>query len=190
MTEQPQAPYGQMTAGQAAAVAASQLADQAAASAAASTDAGPSVEQMQADQRQVLLPMEQRINEMMAAFQTSQDQQAKQIAELQAALAAARQAAGPPAVEQYANGVAALIKAHANANPDLPGEHFSDALGAAEQLKAEATAAVASRDTTQVESLARLIETWARKFRAKHLDMSALLADLELLGEASARLKS
>ena len=125
---------------------------------------------------------------MMRAFQDSQDAQARQIADLQSQLAAARQAAGPPAVEQYANGVHALIKAHADANPDVPRDAFADALGAAAQLREEATAAVTSRDTAKVESLANRIEGWARTFSGKHLDFSALRADLALLAEACARL--
>lgn len=182
MTEPP------VTPGDAARMAAQQLQDQAGQAAGAGTDAGPSLEQMQAQNREVLLPMEERINEMMAAFQQSQDAQARQIADLQSALAAARQAAGQPAVEQYANGVHALIKAHADANPDVPRDAFADALGAAEQLKQEATAAVTSRDTAKVGSLAQRIDTWARDFSGKHLDFSALRADLALLGEACARL--
>ena len=163
-----------------------QLAGQAAAAPAA--DAGASLEQMQADQRSVLLPMETKINEMMAAFQAQQDSQASQIKELQSALAAAKASAGPPAVELYAGGVAVLLKAYSDANPDLGPAAFAAPLAAAAQLKDAATAAVTSRDASKITELAGTIEGWVARFKGKHLDFSALLADLELLGEAAARL--
>lgn len=175
-----------VTPGEAAQAAAEQLAGQAAA--APAPDAGASLEQMQQANREVLLPMEQRINDLMAAFQSSQDKQAAQIAELQAQLAAARQQAGPPAVEQYANGAATLIKAHLDANPDVPREAFAPAVEAVKALQAAATDAVASRDPAAVQQLAARLEQWASRGVGKHLDFSALRADLELLGEAASRL--
>jgi hypothetical protein len=161
-----------------------QLAQQAAATAAAPLDAGPTLEQIQQAQREAILPYEN-------ALQQAMDQMAalaSQVKDLQAGVQAAQQAAGPPAVEQYANGVAALVKAHADANPDLGPGAFAGALKAAGELKAAATEAVNSRDVGKVKELAAEVETWARNFRGKHLDMSALLADLELLGGAAAKL--
>lgn len=179
-------PFEQVTAEQAQQAAADQLAGQAAA--APAPDAGPSLEQMQQTNREVLLPMEQRINDMMASFQASQDSQARQIADLQAQLAAARNQAGPPAVEQYANGVAALIKAHADANPDVPREAFTPGVQAAADLQAAATDSVASRDPAKVRELAAQVAAWAARGVGKHLDLSSLHADLALLGEAADRL--
>jgi hypothetical protein len=167
-------------------VAAEQLAGQAAA--APAPDAGPSIEQMQQENREVLLPMEQQITEMMAQFQASQDRQAQQIADLQTALSAARQQAGPPAVEQYANGVASLLKAHAAANPDLPAGTFDDVRAVAGKLQDAATDAVTSRDPSEIQALAAQVTGWVDRYRGKHIDLSSLRADLELLGEAAARL--
>jgi hypothetical protein len=167
-------------------VAAEQIAGQAAA--APAPDAGPSIQQMQQENRDVLLPMETRINEMMEAFQASQSTQAAQIADLQKQLAAARDQAGPPAVEQYANGVAALLKAHAAANPDVPAGTFDDVRAVAGQLQQAATDAVASRDPSELSELAARVTAWADKYRGKHIDLSSVRADLELLGEAAARL--
>lgn len=170
----------------AAAVAAEQLAQQAAAVPA--PDAGPSLEQMQSEQRTVLLPMEQQIQSMMTEFADQQTQMAAQIKALQAQLADAKASAGPPAVEQYAQGVAALVKAHADANPDVGRDVFAPALAAADKLKTAATAAVTSRDTAELEQLAGQVSHWVKTFRGKHIDFSGLLADLELLGEAAIRL--
>ena len=161
-----------------------QLAQQAAQTAAVPLDAGPTLEQIQQAQREAVLPYER-------ALQQAIDQMASlasQVKDLQAGVAAAQQAAGPPAVEQYANGVAALVKAHADANPDLGPGHFAGALKAATELKAAATEAVNTRDVSKMSDLAAEVETWARNFRGKHLDMSSLLADLELLGGAAAKL--
>ena len=179
-------PEAPVTVAEAQQAAGQQLAQQAAA--APGTDAGPSLEAMQAAQREVLLPMETRVNELMAAFQASQDAQARQIAELQAQLAAARQDAGAPAVEQYANGVQTLIKAHADANPDVDRARFAPALELAGALQSAAADAVASRDPARLQELAARVEQWANRGVGKHLDLSGLRADLELLGEAAARL--
>lgn len=167
-------------------VAAAQLAAQA--QAAPPVDAGASLEQMQATAREVLLPMEQRINDLMASFAASQEQQAKVVADLQSQLASAKASAGPPAVELYAGGVAALLKAHADANPDLGPAVFAEPLAVAAQLKDAATEAVTSRNPEKVGELAGVIEGWVARFRGKHLDFSSLLADLELLSEAAGRL--
>ena len=168
------------------AAAADQL--QAAAAAQPAPDAGQSIEQMQQTNREVLLPMETRINDLMATFQASQDSQAAQIADLQRQLAAARDQAGPPAVEQYAKGVATLLQAHAAANPDLPPGTFTPALEAASKLQAAATDAVASRDPADLEKLSGQVQAFVNKGVGKHIDWSAVRADLELLGEAAARL--
>lgn len=180
MTEQP------VTQAEAQQAAAEQLQAQAAAQPAA--DAGPSVEAMQAQQREVLLPMETRINELIAGFQSAQNQQAAQIAALQEQLAAARQDAGAPAVEAAANGVATILKAHADAHPDIDRAKFAPALELAGQLQSAATEAVTSRDTTALSDLAAKVKAWADKGVGKHIDWSSLRSDLEALGEAAARL--
>jgi hypothetical protein len=167
-------------------IAGEQLAGQAAA--APAPDAGPSLEQMQQESREVLLPMEQQVENMMAEFRAAQDKQAAQIADLQNQLSAARQQAGPPAVEQYANGVAALLKAHQAANPDVPPGTFDDVRAAAAKMQQAATDAVTSRDPSELNGLAAQVTSWADRYRGKHLDLSSLRADLELLGEAAARL--
>jgi hypothetical protein len=149
-----------------------------------STDAGPTLEQIQKAQREAILPYENQLADAMKQMAAMQ----AQMKDLQAGVTAAQQAAGPPQVEQYANGVAALVKAHAAANPDLDPAVFAGPLKTAEALKAAATAMVTSQDPADVTSLAGEIETWVGSFRHKHLDFSGLRADLELLGGAVAKL--
>lgn len=169
---------------QAQAIAGEQLAQQAAEQRAVPVDAGPTLEQIQQAQREAVLPYETQMADMLAQMQAMKDQ----LAQVQAGVTAAKQAAGPPAVEQYANGVAALVKAHADANPDLDPAVFAGALKAAGELKAAATDAVVSQDASKVKELAAEVETWVSKFRGKHLDFSSLRADLELLAEAALKL--
>jgi hypothetical protein len=178
MSEQPITPAeAQQAAGE-------QLAAQAEQAAAVPLDAGPTLEQIQQAQREAVLPYERALQQALDQM----SQLSEQVKDLQAGVAAAQQAAGPPAVEQYANGVAALVKAHADANPDLGPGHFAGALKAAGELKTAATEAVNTRDVSKMSELAAEVETWAKNFRGKHLDMSALLADLELLTGAAAKL--
>ncbi len=165
-------------------VAGQQLAAQAAEAASQPLDAGPTIEQIQQAQREAVLPYETAVQDLIAQNAAMQDQLKAALA----GIASAQQAAGPPAVEQYAGGVAALVKAHAHANPDLDPAYFAGAIKAADELKAAATEAVASRDPAKVTELAAEVHTWVKKFRGKHLDFSSLLADLELLGEAAAKL--
>src|SRR5487761_1815751 len=136
-----------------------------------STDAGATLEQIQAAQRAAILPYEQQLQAAMATMASMQTQ----LTQLQAGVSAAQQAGGPPAVEQYANG-------------DLPAGTFDPVMKTAAALQAAATAAVTSQDPAEVHKLAADIKTWVTAFRAKHLDFSGLLADVELLGGAAARL--
>lgn len=168
------------------AAAAQQLAAQAAA--APTGDAGESIEAMQQAQRQAVLPFEQEIQQMMQEFRDGSNAMAQRIKDLEAQLAGAKAAAGPPAVEQYAGGIEALLKAHAAANPDLPRGTFDDVLALAGKLRTAASDAVASRDVSDVNGLAGQIQTWVSRFRGKHIDFSSLTADLELLAEAAVRL--
>lgn len=148
------------------------------------TDAGPTLEQIQAEQRAALLPFEQQLAAQMETIKSLQAQMADQARQIEAQ----KNIAGPPAVEQYANTAAALVKAHADANPDLGPDVFAGPLATAAALKDAATAAVSSQDPTELSKLASEIEGWARSFRGKHLDLSGLLADLELLAGAAAKL--
>lgn len=177
-------PFAPASVAEAQQAAGDQLAQHAAEAAAAPLDAGPTLEQIQQAQREAVLPYETAVQDLIRQNAAMQDQ-------LKAALegiATAQQAAGPPAVEQYANGVHALIKAHAAANPDLGPEAFAGALKAANELTAAATEAVSSRDVSKVHELAAEIDTWVTKFRGKHLDFSSLRADLELLAGAAVKL--
>jgi len=166
------------------AAAAQQLAAQAASTASQPLDAGPTLEQIQQAQREAILPYETAL----ASAMEQMAQLSAQVRDLREGVSAAQMAAGPPAVEQYANGVAALVKAHADANPDLGPEKFAGAIKAANELKAAASGAVASRDVSKVNELRAEVETWAKNFRGKHLDLSGLFADLELLAGAAAKL--
>lgn len=172
------------TVAEAQAAAGDQLAAQAAETAAAPVDAGPTIEQIQQAQREAVLPYEQGLADAMAQIKALQ----AQLGDIQTGVAAANAAAGPPAIEQYANGVAALVKAHAASSPDLDPAHFAGALKAAGELQKAATEAVTSRDVSKVRELAAEVETWVNSFRAKHLDFSGLRADLELLAGAAAKL--
>lgn len=174
MTEQPGLPPEQ--------VVAQQLAGQA--ELGQSTDAGATLEQIQAAQRAAILPYEEQLTAAMAQMASMQSQ----LRELQAGVSAAQQAAGPPAVEMYANGVAALLKAHAAASPDLPPGTFDGVIKTAGELQGAATQAVASQDPSAVHELAAEVTNWVKGFRGKHLDFSGLLADLELLAGAAAKL--
>ena|SRR5258708_22318692 len=165
-------------------VAGQQLAEQAAEAASQPLDAGPTIEQIQQAQREAVLPYETAVQDLIAQNAAMQEQLKAALA----GIASAQQAAGPPAVELYAGGVAALVQAHANANPDLDPAYFAGAIKASNELKAAATEAVMSRDPAKVDELAAEVHTWVAKFRGKHLDFSSLLADLELLGEATAKL--
>lgn len=148
------------------------------------TDAGATLEQIQAAQRAAILPYETQLADAMAQMASMQSQ----LTALQAGVSAAQQAAGPPAVEMYANGAAALIKAHADANPDLGRDVFDGPLKTAAALTEAATASVTSQDPAEVHRLAAELTAWVKGFRGKHLDFSGLLADLELLGGAAAKL--
>lgn len=148
------------------------------------TDAGPTLEQIQQAQRAAILPYEQTLASAMEQIKQLQSQ----LADVQSNVTLARQAAGPPAVEQYANGVAALVKAHAAANPDLGPEAFAGVIKAAGELQSAATEAVSSRDVTKLNELRAEVETWVSHFRGKHLDFSSLRADLELLAGAAIKL--
>jgi hypothetical protein len=174
MTEQPGVPPEQ--------VVAQQIAGQAELGQAG--DAGATLEQIQAAQRAAILPYEQQLSDAMAQMREMQSQ----LAALQAGVSAAQQAAGPPAVELYANGAAALVRAHAAANPDLPPGTFDGVLKTAASLQDAATRAVTSQDPSEIRQLAGEIRDWVTSFRGKHLDFSGLLADLELLAGAVARL--
>lgn len=180
MSETPDA--GPATVAEAQAAAGDQLAQ--AAAQPIPTDAGPTLEQIQQAQRAAVLPYENQLADAMAQIAAMKDQ----LAAIQQGVSAAQQAAGPPAVEQYANGVAALVKAHAAANPDLGPEAFAGAIKAAGELQSAATEAVSSRDVTKVKELAAEVETWVSHFRGKHIDFSSLRADLELLAGAAVKL--
>lgn len=149
-----------------------------------SIDAGPTLEQIQAEQRAALLPFEQALATQMETIKALQAQMADQARQIEAQ----KNIAGPPAVEQYANTAAALVKAHADANPDLGPDVFAGPLATAAALKQAATAAVTSQDPTELQKLGSEIDRWARTFKGKHLDLSGLLADLELLAGAAAKL--
>lgn len=149
-----------------------------------STDAGPTLEQIQAEQRAALLPFETALAEQMKTIQALQSQMAEQARQLEVQ----KNVAGPPAVEQYANTAAALVKAHADANPDLDPAVFAGPLATAAALKTAATDAVTSQDPSELHKLGGELKDWITSFRGKHLDFSALLADLELLAGAAAKL--
>lgn len=172
---------------QAQAAAAAQLAAQAAA--APAPDAGQTVSQVAADvQRDVLLPMETKISEMMAAFKASQDTQAAQIKALQAQLAAANAAVGEPELTAHADGLAGLLTAHSAVfgHPDV----YKPVLTAAADLQTAAkdTVAGTAGAAGKVTGLAGEVGKWLGKLPARDGDFGSVLASLESIGLAVAKL--
>jgi hypothetical protein len=174
------------------AAAAEQIAAQAAG---VSADAGPNLEQIRADaQREVLLPMEGKIDALMAQLDERSKAQDAQIAALRAQLASAQASVGPPEVVNLGQAVADRLASAAAASPSgLPKAHFAPVLAHAADLAAAASEAVQSGDGAKAVSLAGKIEHWVtvthrRSSGAVVEHFPALLDDLERLAEAAAKL--
>lgn len=181
---QPDPAAGQVPYGQAAQAAAAQLAAQ---SQAVASDAGDQVAQMTDAQRAVLLPMEQKIDDLMAQFKATTDAQAEEIRKLQTQLGAAQSAVGPAAVEQYATSVGSLITAHAAAHDPAP---FRPLAEAASRLVDLGKKALESRDG---QAVVRAVDEFRRlitRSGAYPVDGSwaSVHADLDQLELAAAKL--
>lgn len=184
-------PAPTVTAQQAQQAAAESIAGQA-----ATTAGGDAAEMAEAIRQQVtrdvLLPMEQRIQSMMGDWQRQTDAQAAQIKSLQAQLAGAQAVMGPPAIQKYATAVAERLQTAANAS-GLPGDHWAGILGTARTLVDETAHALESGDVSKLAPLAGKIETFATKTHARlsnvHIEhFPALLGDLAELGLAAEKM--
>lgn len=158
----------------------------------AAGDAGPQLSQM--TDRGPLLPAEQAISELFERLKAQSEQIAAlqgQVVKAQQFAQAARQLAGPPAIVTYANGIAAKLASHRDANPDLPRGHFDDAIAQAQEL-AKHAATAGDGDTSvlgRLEGLASKVGRFVTRTHLrqtnKHLDMSAIVDELEsVLDEA------
>jgi hypothetical protein len=180
-------PEQQLPADEAQAIAAAQIA--AAAGSVPTADAGPTIEQIrQQVARDVLLPMEQQMDSLMAA----QKQQAAQLAALlaqntalSAQLAGAQANLGPPAVVKYSQAVRDRLESARNATG--PVEHFAAPLALADQLQAAAREAVTSGDGAKIHAVITDLEKWITRtrhpVRAEHL--STVQSDLADLADAA-----
>jgi hypothetical protein len=182
---------GPVPAAEAQAVAGAQLA--AAAAQAPSGDAGQTVEQIRADaQREVLLPMENKINDLMAAFEKQSASQDAQIAALRAQLSAAQASVGPPPVVNLAQAVKDRLQTAADTS-GIPREHWRPVLDQAGQLAAAAADAHQSGDGAKLPGLVAGIERWITRHHPRasgvHIEhFPAVLDDLDRLGEAAGHL--
>jgi hypothetical protein len=163
----------------------------------AAGDAGPQLSQM--TDRGPLLPAEQAISELFEQLKAQSEQIAAlqgQVVKAQQFAQAARQLAGPPAVVTYANGIAAKLASHRDANPDLPRGHFDDAIGHAEELAQHAATlgdgdlSVAGRLEGLASKVGRFVTRTHLRRTNKHLDMSAIVDELESVLEEVDKLTS
>jgi hypothetical protein len=202
MSDQPQDPgfpspadYQAATAGQgvpyaaAAAQAAGQVVDPEAIGEGA--DAGPVIERIrQQVTRDVLLPMETKIQAMMDAAQAQQDQLRGQIEALQGQLQATRAQVGPPAATLYATSVAQRVRSVAAANPDLGQAHFAPAVAAADKLAAVSADVTAGKaEVSDLAAAAAPVQQWFTTRRGRFVEgADTVLAELGHLAEETAKL--
>lgn len=199
MTEQPD-PYAQLRPPVPPPAGTPQQAEQAVqqVQASATGDAGESLGQM-SDVRGPLLPAEALMNQIME----QQRQFAEQLAGMQVQLVkaqqqaqAARALAGPPAIATYAKGIAAKLAGHRDANPDIPAGHFDDVIAHATELADHAAAAGDGNlsGLDRLEGLAakvgRFLQHGHQARSGKHLDMSAVLSELNTVLDEADRLQA
>lgn len=141
--------------------------------------------------REVLLPMEQKMDDLIAQFRKTSSGQDAQIRALQAQLAGAQQAAGAPEIVKYADAVRDRLTNAAELS-GMPKEHWAPVLEKAGQLSADARTAVQAQDATPLEKGIAWIERFVTRGhpalsnqRIEHFP--AVLADLEALVQAAER---
>src|SRR6185437_12519623 len=167
----------------------------AAAAAGPSADAGLTVEQIRAQaQREVLLPMEGKIDALMAELNQRSQAQDAQIAALRAQLAAAQASVGPPEVVNLGQAVHDRLQAAAASSPSgLPAAHFKAVISDAAGLAAAASDAAQAGDGSKLPALIGKVEQWITRTHPRTAGVTvehfpALLDDLERLADAAARL--
>ena len=126
------------------------------------TDAGETVEQMQATAvRAAMSDYEQKLKDMMDAAEKQNAQWQQQFAAMSRQLASVQQQAGPPVATLLADSLATRVASIAAANPDLGAQHFSGVLSQAQTLAAEVKDVAAGQgDPHRVEQLAAGIASW------------------------------
>jgi hypothetical protein len=204
MSEQPEGQYPSpeqyVQAAQAAgtavpyAQAAEQAADEVVDPTSQGTDAGPAIDQIREQvTREVLLPMEKQIQQMMDGIKADQDarQQAleAQIAQLTAQLKSAQAEIGPPAFLRYADSAAQRVRSIAAANPNLGQGHFAAVTAAADALAAKARdVAEGNAPAADLEKAAAPVE----RFFARHPSWieggGTLVAELGHLADEAAKI--
>jgi hypothetical protein len=142
--------------------------------------------------RDVLLPMEQKIDDLVAKFSTESAEQGALIRALQAQLAGAQQAAGAPDVVKYADAVRDRLQNAADLS-GMPKEHWAGVLETAGQLSDAARTAVQDQDGSGLGKGIAAVERWVSRThprtsnqRIEHFP--AVLADLDELVSAAERI--
>lgn len=190
----PAAPAAPVPADAAQAEAGAQLAAQAAAT---PTGDAAQVDEATRNQiaREVLLPMEQQITDLMAEVRQQQAANNAEIALLRQQLAAAQAQAGPPEVVTLGQAVADRIASAAASSPaGLPASHFASVKSAAEQLAQASKDAVQAGDGSKLPDMIGAIEKWIVRTHPRTSGgvvvehFPALLDDLDRLAEAAGKL--
>lgn len=155
--------------------------------AAGGTDAGDTIDQIRAQvTRDVLLPMESKIEEMMAAAKSQQDALQKQVAQLQAQLSTTQAQVGPPAYQLYADSLAQRVKSMQASNPQAD---LAPAIQTAAKLSAAAKDVAGGK--ADASALARLSAPLEAHFArvVPHLEGSGtVLAELAHLAAEAAKI--
>lgn len=142
--------------------------------------------------REVLLPMESKIDDLVAQFSADSATKDAQIRALQAMLTGAQQAAGVPDVQKYADAVRDRL-ANAAELSGMPKEHWAPVLEQAGQLASDAKTAVQAQDGSGLERGIAAVErfitrTHPRLSNQRIEHFPAVLSDLDELATAAGRL--
>lgn len=160
----------------------------------AGTDAGVVIDQIrQQVTRDVLLPMEQQINQMMADAKASQDALKAQIAALQQQLVSTQAQLGPPGVVKYAQAVRDKLVSVAASKQNIGQDHFADVITLGGKLADDAAQVGTGEAKPDVlASTVSAIERWLTRTSprtAGHIEgLPTILADLEYVAEEAAKL--
>lgn len=169
------------------------------AAAAPAGDAGATVEQIrQQVTREVLLPMEEKFDQLMAELAKQSEQHAAEMKTIRGQLSAAQAAVGPPDAIKYATAVRERLETARNV-AGLPPEHWAGVLSAAGSLEQAAKDAVGAAgegeapDTSKARGLLADVERFVTRGHGRRANVHvehfpALLGDLEELGDALLKL--
>ena len=152
-------------------------------------DAGESLGKMSTD-RPERLPAEDEQDALMAKMREMQaqiDAMRGEVTSARDGYAAAVAALGPPEVATYGQAIRDKLVSHRNANPDLPPGHFDKVIAAVTPMADASAEVIAGRGevgdvNAAVPDAVTAVETFLRRHNrltGKHLDFSALEADLE-----------